>query len=51
MATRKIDADRLIARVMRLSHGDLRAIWTAAGIVKIIEEETAEKDNGKAEIS
>lgn len=36
---REIDADRLIARIMRLSAGDLQAQWTAAGIVKIIEEE------------
>lgn len=36
---REIDADKLIARIMRLSAGDLQAQWTAAGIVKVIEEE------------
>lgn len=51
METRRIDADRLLERVMRLSHGDLRATWTTAGIVRVIEEETAEKDNTAREIS
>lgn len=37
-----IDADRLIARIMRLSGGRLTAQWNAAGIVKVIEEERAE---------
>lgn len=45
MATRKIDADRLIARVMRLSSGKLTAQWTASGIVKLIEEEVAVEEN------
>ena len=36
---RRIDSEQLIARIMRLSHGDLLAQWTAAGIIKIIEEE------------
>lgn len=36
---RTINADRLIARIMRLAQGDLHAVWTTAGIVKIIEEE------------
>ena len=51
METRKIDADRLLARIMRLSHGDLRATWTAAGVVRVIEEETAEIDNTAREFS
>lgn len=37
-----IETDRLIARVMRLSRGDMLAEWTAAGIVKVIEEEATE---------
>lgn len=45
MATRKIDADRLIARVMRLSGGRLTAEWTAGGIVKLIEEEIMVEEN------
>lgn len=45
MATRTIDADRLIARVMRLSGGRLMAEWTAAGIIKVIEEEVAAEEN------
>lgn len=36
---RTIDADRLIARIMRLSQGDPHAKWTAAGLIKIVEEE------------
>lgn len=36
---RTIKADRLIARIMRLAQGDLHAVWTTAGIVKVIEEE------------
>lgn len=36
-----IDADRLVARIMRLSQGDLTAQWTAGGIIKLIEEEEA----------
>lgn len=40
-----IDADRLKARIMRLSQGDLKAKWTAAGIVKVIEEEEAAEEN------
>lgn len=38
---RTIDADRLIARVMRLSQGRLLAGWTAAGLIHVIEEEAA----------
>ena len=38
---RTIDADRLIARIMRLSQGDLMATWTAAGLIKIVEEEAS----------
>jgi len=34
-----IDADRLIARVMRYSQGDLKAQWRAGGIIRVIEEE------------
>lgn len=45
MATRTIDADRLIARVMRLSGGRLTAEWTASGIVKLVEEEAAVEEN------
>ena len=33
-----IDADQLKARIMRLSQGDPLAHWTAAGIIKIVEE-------------
>lgn len=40
--SRKIDADELIARVMRLSKGDVRAQWSALGIVKVIEESAAQ---------
>ena len=36
-----LDADALIARIMRLSQGDLLATWTAAGIIGVIEEMTA----------
>jgi len=36
---RTIDADRLVARIMRLSQGDLKAQWTAAGLIGVIEEE------------
>lgn len=36
-----VDTDRLIARIMRLSSGDLQAQWTTAGIVRVIEEEAA----------
>lgn len=39
---RKIDADRLIARIVRLSRGDMLSTWTAMGVVKVIEEEAAE---------
>lgn len=35
-----LDADALIARIMRLSQGDLLATWTAAGIIGVIEEMT-----------
>ena len=42
---RTIDSEQLIARIMRLSHGDLRAQWTAAGIIRIIEEEQAISEN------
>ena len=35
----KIDTNRLIARIMRLSSGDLKAQWTTAGIIALIEEE------------
>ncbi len=34
-----IDADRLIARIMRYSLGDLKAQWRAGGIIRVIEEE------------
>lgn len=40
--SRKIDADELIARVMRLSKGDAWAQWSAMGIVKVIEESAAQ---------
>jgi hypothetical protein len=36
-----IDADRLIARIMRLSAGRMLAQWTAGGLIKLIEEEVA----------
>ena len=39
---RTIDADRLISRVMRLSQGSLLAGWTAAGIIRVVEEEAAQ---------
>lgn len=38
---RTIDADRLIARIMRLSQGDPHAKWTAAGLINIVEEEAS----------
>ena len=40
-STKTLDADALIARIMRLSQGDLLATWTAAGIIGVIEEMTA----------
>ena len=46
---RTIDADELIARVMRLSRGDVRATWTALGVVKIIEEGAAQNRGKNAD--
>ena len=42
---RRIDSDRLIAKIMRLSGGKMTAQWTAAGIIKLIEEEQAIEEN------
>ena len=44
---RTIDVDKLIARIMRLSRGDMKAQWSALGIVKVVEEEAAETICGK----
>lgn len=40
-----IDADQLIARVMRLSQGDLTSYWTTAGIIRVIEEEADKEES------